>query len=76
MVTSGYVARVPLLPFTNEQKSQLGILAKQAYELAEQQYAYEDQLKDINDMIHRVTAFSNETTKKIKEFNMNLVQRT
>lgn len=76
MVTSGYVARVPLLPFTNEQKSQLGILAKQAYELAEQQYAYEDQLKDINDMIHRVTAFSNETTKKIKEFNRNLVQRT
>lgn len=76
MVTSGYVARVPLLPFTKEQKIQLRKLAVQAYECAKKQCPYEEQLKEINAIIYHTASFSNETMQQIKEFNKNLVQRT
>lgn len=76
MVTSGYVARVPLLPFTNEQKSQLSTLAKEAYDGAKKQQMYDNQLKSINQLIYDITALSNETIQQIQEFNMYLVQST
>ncbi len=76
MITSGYVARIPLLSMTKSDKDVLANLAYDAYELAKKKKPYEQQLTEINDIIHDVANISQQTIKTIKTFNQHIIQNT
>lgn len=76
MITSGYVARIPILPLTKEVKKVLTELAKQAYTRSKAEKSYHTLLDKINDIVYREANLSTETIHIIQRFNEHIIQQT
>jgi hypothetical protein len=76
MITSGYVARLPLPDFTVLAKQQLAQLAKQAYQGARQQQDLAAPLASINQLVNKELKFSEQTIADIALFCRQIVKRT
>ena len=76
MITSGYVARLPLPQFTAEAKQHLTILAKQAYQNAQQQQSHQSQRVQINNIIFKELRLGLASITYISDFCGHIVKRT
>lgn len=76
MITSGYVARIPLLSFDEEEKELLKALGKRAYELRKNDKSIVNELKYINDIVNKAAKISKESEKIIDNFKRNLIKST
>ncbi|NLZ35374.1 MAG: N-6 DNA methylase [Clostridiales bacterium] len=75
MITSGYIARVPLINFEKEEKERLIALGRLAYEKSKKKEDIKEILKEINNLINKACKLTNETIDFIEEFKENLVRR-
>lgn len=76
MITSGYVSRIPLLDFEEEEKEELKLLGKKAYELRKSNKSIIDELNSINKIVNHAAKISNESEKFIFNFKEHLVKST
>lgn len=76
MITSGYVARIPLLSIEQTDKAILANLAYEAYERAKGNLSFEQQLMEINDLVNKLAKISNESITTIKQFNQDIIKNT
>jgi adenine-specific DNA-methyltransferase len=75
MVTSGYVARLPVPYFSEEEKYKLASISIDAYESAKKTpRKLSDDLDAINDVIYNNLALTNETIFFIENFCTNIVK--
>ncbi len=76
MVTSGYVARIPVSKFCEEEKLKLTILGKEAYETAKKDPKEIHQyINSINELIFNKLNLSNGVRDILNEFCANIVKR-
>ena len=76
MITSGYVARLPLPQFTAQAKHHLASLAKQAYQNAQQQQSHQPQRAQINDIVFKELKLGVTSIRYISDFCGHIVKRT
>lgn len=76
MITSGYVARIPLLLLKKTVKARLHKLAREAYEYAKSGVSYSEPLATINEIIFKEAPLSESTIEVIKQFNKHIIQHT
>jgi hypothetical protein len=77
MVTSGYVARLPVPVFSEEVKSKLASISIDAYEAAKKAPSNLNCYLDaINDQIYESLSVSSETVFLIEDFCTNIVKKT
>ncbi|WP_226036785.1 N-6 DNA methylase [Aquibacillus saliphilus] len=76
MITSGYVSRIPLININENDKTNLGHLAKEAHDKANDGESYQKLLNEINHIVNRCALLSDNTIKKIKKFNLDLIKNT
>ena len=76
MVTSGYVSRVPVLPFTNQEKTILTKYSKDAYEKAKDKESVIYEIHKINDCVFKASQLNKKDIFEIIEFCKNIVRRT
>jgi hypothetical protein len=76
MITSGYVARIPLVGFDEEEKRELGRLGFAAYELARDGLSFMEVMAEINLLINTCSGISDGTVEIIREFKRDLVKKT
>ena len=78
MITSGYVARLPLAPLTAEDKSELARLAKFAWKAQAQGHSVDmkEIIQQIDSLIFRRMNWAGSTTAWIQDFADNLLKRT
>lgn len=75
MITSGYVARIPLIEFTDCEKKELAILSKEAYEVAKGNGNISRILSEINLIIYKSCKLSEESIKLVTEFEKKIVKK-
>lgn len=76
MITSGYVARIPLLSIDNKTKDKLSYLGKLAYGRIKSKEDSDEILNEIDNIVNDSAKLSNETVEYINEFKINLIKRT
>ena len=77
MVTSGYVARVPLVRLSESDKSQLSQHAKSLYKRAQQGISISTTcLFHINDIIYTASRLSSQDRTQVEQFCQDIVKRT
>lgn len=76
MVTSGYVSRIPILNFNKEEREELKILGKKAYELRKTNESIAYELNAINKIVNKAAKISKESEEFIFNFKKNLVKST
>lgn len=76
IITSGYVSRIPLLEFTQEEKENLNKLSKEAYNLAKDKKSIDNILIEINDIVNKASKISKKSIEIIYDFKNNIKKRT
>lgn len=76
MITSGYVARIPLVDFSNEEREKLGYLAKQAYKDCINNEDLSNLTTEINKVVFSAANVTKITIETINNFNKNLIKST
>ena len=69
MVTSGYVSRIPMINFSDNDRKQLEIIAKDVIEKA---ISEDDAIKEIDTIVFNAAKLSYNTIQKVKDFVDNL----
>lgn len=75
MVTSGYVARIPVIKFQEEEKRVLTDLAKDLYDAARQGKTDEKKLESVNEIVYQSAKISKKSSKMVLEFCNNIVKK-
>ena len=73
MVTSGYVSRVPIPRFLEQEKRALHVIAREAYEKRITKKSYPKYIDAINDVVNAHLKLSNETRQFMKHFSANIL---
>jgi hypothetical protein len=76
MITSGYVARIPLLSFSPDESIRLDALAKEAYRLAKNNGDVSALLSSIDTIVFHTAGISQASIQHILEFNRDLIRNT
>lgn len=76
MITSGYVSRIPILEFTEEEKEKLSDLSKRAYKLSSNKKEINEIMDNINEVINKSAVLSKATINLINKFKKNLIKST
>ncbi|MGL5353569.1 MAG: N-6 DNA methylase, partial [Clostridium sp.] len=76
MITSGYVSRIPLVNFSNEEKERLGYLAEQSYNEVINGKDILIFMNEIDKIIYSATNISKNTIDTINTFKKNLLKST
>lgn len=76
MITSGYVARIPLLNFTLKEKEELTYLSKRAYKLRRNNSNINIELESIDNIVNHVAKISDKSKGLILDFKKYLVEVT
>lgn len=76
MVTSGYVSRVPVLPFTDEEKKLLTKYAQNAYRKAKIGKTITDELNKINEVTFQHSKLKKSDINQISDFCKNIIKMT
>ena len=72
MVTSGYISQLPIIPFTNNEKKQLSILAK---DVINSKLDIQEAIKKTNIIIYKNLQLDKYIIEKIEDFASNLSKR-
>jgi len=75
MVTSGYVARIPVIEFQEEEKIILTGLAKELYDAARQGKTNEKKFESINNIVYQSARISKKSSEMVLEFCNNIVKK-
>ncbi|MBB6622265.1 HsdM family class I SAM-dependent methyltransferase [Clostridium gasigenes] len=75
MITSGYVSRIPLIKFTKLEKEELSKLSKEAYTQAKEGEDISNSLININSIVYKACKLSEETIRKVSEFEKKIVKK-
>ena len=75
MITSGYVSRIPLINFTKLEKEELSKLSKEAYRQAKEGENISNSLININSIVYKACKLSEETIRKVNEFEKKIVKK-
>lgn len=76
MVTSGYIARLPLPPFNQSVMQVLDKIGREAYERAKRNESMDDLQMQINNYLYLHLAFAEDTRKAINRFCSDIVRLT
>lgn len=76
MVTSGYIARIPIIDFNKEEKDRLIALGKLGYEKSEHNQDIKKVLLEIDKLINKSISLKEENIQYINDFRNNLVKLT
>ena len=76
MITSGYVSRIPIIPFSKENKVKLEELAREGIRAGTQGESCQSIIKIIDKVIANAAGFSSESVKAINKFCSNLIKLT
>ena len=77
MVTSGYVARIPLVPLNERDKQQLASNAKALYQQALEGVAVTAAcLSTINHIVYAASGLGSQDRRKVEDFCQDIVKRT
>lgn len=76
MITSGYVARIPLLPWSRQGKDSLDQLAKEIYNHVKLGAEYAELLDSINNIVFQEAQLSQATINIVQQFNKHIIQHT
>lgn len=76
MITSGYVARIPMVNFTKEEKHKLEQLSKLAYQTVVEEKDIGSIMLEIDVIINQAAKISKKTIDNINNFKNNLVKNT
>jgi len=75
MITSGYVSRIPLINFTEDEKKELSRLSKEAYRLTKENKDIKNILSNINLVVYKASNLSEETINKVSEFEEKIIKK-
>lgn len=75
MITSGYIARIPLINFTKKEKEKLILLGRLAYNNSKNREDIQEILREINNEINKACRLSAKTIYYIEEFIEDLVRK-
>lgn len=76
MITSGYVSRIPLLCFNDDEKEYLSKLGEKAYNYSIEKKNIGEILRSIDSIVNKVARISDKSISHIIEFKSNLIKRT
>lgn len=76
MITSGYVARLPIIPLTKEDRAALCELGLRAYELTRIKKSCQLEKQKINGIIYQKANVSSSTIEHVEAFVKNLIKST
>ena len=76
MVTSGYVSRVPVLPFEDHDKIMLKKYAKKAYEKAKNNESISTEINQINELVFKNSKLDKNDIFEITDFCKDIIRRT
>lgn len=76
MVTSGYISRIPIIDFNQEEKEKLKVLGKLGYEKSKNNENIQEILIEIDKVINKSISLNEESIKHINDFRKNLVKLT
>ena len=76
MVTSGYVSRVPVLPFEDHDKIMLKKYAKKAYEKAKNNESISTEINQINELVFKNSKLDKNDIFGITDFCKDIIRRT
>lgn len=74
MITSGYVARIPVVPFDDESKPLLAKLARQAYELEQKGASGSAMQLEIDRLVFERSGLSSDSRQRIDNFCKDIVR--
>ncbi len=75
MITSGYVARLPLVNFSKKEREELTSLGRVAYKKSKNGEDLKEVFQKINNIVNKACKLSNNTIYYIEEFKENLTKR-